>query len=68
MSGDVKFPDVQVKLTGQDGNIFSVIGTVTRALERAGHADAVAEFIAQVTASDSYHAALSVAMRTVNVS
>jgi hypothetical protein len=65
----VQFPTVTVHLsTGQDGNIFSIMGAVTRALKSAGHADAVEDFVKELTSTDSYDAALQVVQRTVSVS
>ena len=46
----IRYPNVTVALTGQDGNAFSILGRVTQALRRAGvpkseieeyHADAM---------------------------
>jgi hypothetical protein len=30
-----KYPDVEVQLTGKDGNIFTIVGGVVRAMRRA---------------------------------
>ncbi len=32
----VKFPQVKVKLVGEDGNAFAIMGRVTQAMRRAG--------------------------------
>jgi hypothetical protein len=32
----VKYPNVKVKLTGQNGNAFMVLGLVSKALKKAG--------------------------------
>ena len=32
---DVKYPDITVKLAGEDGNAFAIMGAVTKALRRA---------------------------------
>ncbi len=50
----VKFPDVEVELSGSDGNAFAVLGKVQKALKRAGHGDAVAEFMADATSGFGY--------------
>lgn len=63
-----KYPDVHVQLTEGDGNIFLIIGKVSTALRRAGHSDAVTEFVGAVTDSDSYDAALQTVMSWVEVS
>ncbi len=36
MSSEVKYPDVRVKMVGEDGNAFSIIGRVSKALRKAG--------------------------------
>ena len=64
---DVKFPDVTVQLTGEDGNVFGVIGRVAKALKRAGHVEGAAEFTAAAFASKSYDEVLRLAMQTVEV-
>lgn len=64
----VKYPDVEVELSGQDGNAVLIIGRVAKALRRAGHADAADEFSRDARASGSYDELLQLAMRTVEVS
>lgn len=60
--------DVKVKLTGKDGNAFSVLGEVKRGLQKAGAtAEEQAEFMAEATSGD-YHHLLSTAMDWVEVS
>jgi hypothetical protein len=42
---ETKYPDVTVRLSGEDGNAFLIIGRVSRALRRAGvPADEVYQF------------------------
>lgn len=62
-----KYPDVHVQMTGEDGNVFSIIGRVSEALRQAGHVDQVTEFVNEVTDADSYEAALAVVMQWVEV-
>lgn len=64
----IKFPDVDVRLTGTDGNVFSVIGNVSRALRRAGHPETATEFSTAAMSCESYDAVLRLAMQTVDVS
>ena len=64
---DVRYPDVHVKLVGEDGNAFSIIGRVRRALTKAGHKDAVGEFTEEATSGD-YNHLLNTVMKYVNVS
>ena len=33
---DVKFPDITVQLTGEDGNAFAIMGQCSRAMRKAG--------------------------------
>lgn len=62
-----KHPDVTVQLTGEDGNIFFILGRATQALKRAGYAEDAEILAEEVMASDDYDEALQVVMRTVNV-
>lgn len=64
---DVRFPDVTVQLSGTDGNAFVVIGSVTGALRRAGHADVADEFARAVMDTGSYDEFLQTVMRWVDV-
>lgn len=50
-----KLPDVQVRLVGEDGNAFSILGRCTRAMKRAGHTDQVATFLDEAKSGDYYH-------------
>ena len=63
---EVKFPDVHVKLVGEDGNAFSIMGRVSAALKRAGHADAVKEYMDEAMSGDYVHL-LRVTCQTVSV-
>ena len=52
----IHHPEIEVQLTGHDGNAFAVLGTVTRALRRAGvPAAEVAAFTAEATSGDYDH-------------
>lgn len=62
-----KYPDVEVTLVGEDGNAFSILGAVSKALKRAGHGDVVDEFWAEATSGDYDHL-LATCMRWVEVS
>ena len=44
--------NVKVKLVGEDGNAFAIMGRVKRALERAGHKDLAAQYIKEATAGN----------------
>ena len=49
-----KYPDVTVKLLGEDGNAFAIMGAVRQALRRAGHFKAVGAYVKDAMASGSY--------------
>ena len=56
-----------VKLIGQDGNAFAIMGNVKRALKRAGaDKEYIDEYLKEATSSDYTHL-LSVSMQYVNV-
>lgn len=63
---DPKFPHVHVELVGQDGNAFSIMGRVMRAMRRAGCTpEEVAAYQAEATSGDYDHL-LQVTMCTVS--
>jgi len=56
-----------VRLVGEDGNAFAIMGRVTRALRKAGYAsDDVSEYRREAMSGD-YNNLLSVTMRWVDV-
>jgi hypothetical protein len=60
--------DIKVQLSGEDGNIFSIMGRVTLAMKRAGlPAEEREEFARELTSAESYDAALQCVMRWVRV-
>lgn len=66
---DVKHPDIDVKLSGLDGNVYVLGGAVGRAMRQAGIPDAeIKEFYTEISASQSYDEALQVMQRWVSVS
>lgn len=68
MSNEVKYPEITVQLTGQDGNIFNLIGICTLAMQRAKVSRAEQDaFVEEVTHTRSYMEALAVIMRWVDV-
>lgn len=63
-----KHPEIEVKLSGMDGNVFVLLGACRRAMQRAGVPGAeVQEFTDEVAASHSYDEALQTMMRWVEV-
>ncbi len=60
--------DIEVQLSGEDGNAFFIIGRVTKALKRAGATpEQVKEFTTDVMSGDYDHV-LQTCMKWVNVS
>lgn len=64
---EIRFPDVTAVLTEVDSNVYSIIGTVEKALRRAGHRDEALEFRTAALTSESYDAVLQLCMKWVNV-
>jgi len=51
-----RYPDVQVQLTGEDGNAFAILGRTTAALRRAGvPPDEIDAYLAEATSGDYDH-------------
>jgi hypothetical protein len=68
MSETPTYPNVTVHLsTGQDGNVFAVIGTVRRALDREVGTNAAVQFVTDAFACGSYDEVLRLVMSTVDV-
>lgn len=62
-----KYPNVEVQLTGEDGNAFFIIGKVQKALRRAGAgADEIKAFVDEAM-SGNYNNVLRTAMKWVKV-
>jgi len=64
---DPKYPDVEVQLTGEDGNAFFIIGRVGKAMRRAGIANDEIEAFRKEAMSGDYNGVLQAAMKYVNV-
>jgi ribosomal protein S9 len=59
--------DVDVQLTGEDGNAFAIMGAVTRALRQAGAThEEIAKYTTEAMSGD-YNNLLRVSMEWVNV-
>lgn len=65
----IRFPKVKVRLTGEDGNAFFIIGRVSKALREKGKAtpEQIAEFRKQAMSGD-YDNVLRTCMEWVQVS
>jgi len=63
----VKYPDVEVRFSGEDGNAFNLVGLALRALRSAGVDKAERDvFVAEATSGDYDHL-LRTCMEWVNV-
>ncbi len=61
------YPEIKAQLIGRDGNAFAIIGTVRKAMRRAGvGAAAIEEFSAEALSGD-YGDVLSTCSRWVSV-
>lgn len=65
---EVKYPDVQVRLVGEDGNAFAIMGRVATALRRAGVSNEEIEAYYAESTSGDYDNLLRTATRWVQVS
>ena len=57
-----RYPNVEVSLEGQDGNVLVIIGRVRKALRRAGANDVEIEKFTAEASSGDYDHALQVVM------
>jgi len=58
--------DIKVKLVGEDGNAFAILGRVRKALREGGREDHAKAFFKEATAGD-YNHLLQICMRYVHV-
>ena len=56
-----------VQLTGQDGNAFAIMGTVKKALQKAGYTKEEVDKYLEESMSGDYNNLLVVAQKWVNV-
>jgi len=63
----MKYPEIEVQLTGSDGNAFAILGKVSKALRRADvPQEEIEEFTKEATSGD-YGNLLRVCMKRVDV-
>ena len=62
-----KHPNITVRLTGEDSNVFNIIGKVSKALKRSGLRAEAEEFTGKAFKSGSYDEVLQLCMMTVDV-
>lgn len=65
---NVKYPNIEVKLTGTDGNAFAIIGKVKAALRKNAVPREEQEAFMKEAMSGDYNNVLQTAMRWVEVS
>ncbi len=63
----IKYPEIEVQLSGQDGNAFSILGNVTTALRRAGVSKEQRDAFFDEATSGDYTHLLATAMSWVTV-
>ena len=63
----VRFPEIEVQLSGKDGNAFAIIGAVAKAMRRAGLSKEDVHEFQQTAMSGDYDNVLQNAMKTVTV-
>ena len=64
---DIKYPDIEVQLSGGDGNAMVIIARVAKAIHRAEGEAAGSAFASEAMSGD-YDNVLQTAMRWVDVS
>lgn len=64
----VKFPEVHVKLIGEDGNAFSILGKVSKEMRKAKIGKEEIDKFMHEAMSGDYNHLLRVTMETVNCS
>lgn len=61
-----RYPDIKVRLVGEDGNAFAILGHVSKAMRQAGISKQERDaFVAEATAGDYDHL-LATCMRWVD--
>jgi hypothetical protein len=64
---ETKYPEVEVQLTGNDGNAFAIMGAVSKALRRAGVEKSEIDEYVRESMSGDYDNLLRTAMKWVSV-
>jgi len=62
-----RYPDITVRLVGEDGNAFAILGRVIRAMKQAGLPPEEIEAFRQEATAGSYDLLLQTVMRWVDV-
>lgn len=62
-----KYPEITVQLSGEDGNIFHILGRIRSAMRQQGvDSDEIDRFSEQIAAAKSYDEALRVCIEWVD--
>ncbi len=64
---DIKYPNVTVQLTGENGNAFAIMGAVSKALRRADVPKSEIDKYTAESMEGDYDALLVTAMKWVDV-
>lgn len=67
MGMDIKHPDINIPMVGEDGNAFSILGRVKRIMRRAGLPDSEWEAFHTEATSGDYDNLLATVMRWFEV-
>lgn len=62
-----RFTNLQVKVVGEDSNIFNLLGVVTKELKRNGYRDLAKDLPPQIFECESYDKALTILDRYVEL-
>lgn len=64
---EVKYPQITIKLVGEDGNAFAILARVDAALRKANISKEIRELFKKEATSKDYNHLLQVVMQWVNV-
>ncbi len=64
---DIKYPDVLVQLSGEDGNAFAVIGRCIEAARRGGVSSQELDTFKDEVSSGDYYNVLQTCMKWFNI-
>lgn len=67
MNTTIKYPEIEVQLSGEDGNAMAIMARVTSALRRAGVSQEERDAYYDESTSGDYDNLLATAMRWVTV-
>lgn len=66
LKGPVRYPNVRVQLTGEDGNAFFILGKMIKAMRRAGVSDEEIRLFQKEATEGDYDHLLATCMSWVN--